>query len=163
MAEELYKIVVVPKADIIKTIQENVTDGEILYDIINSLEDYAKENIQNLKHVSLPYIGTIKPDLRKCSASRNAETLREAKETKTKSEYLVFKRNLTVSEITRIKAVEKVDHYMQVGKTKYKDLYEYLCAQREDFYPSIVVFLKCFIKPVRHGFAELGYTEPIEY
>lgn len=163
MAEELYKIVIVPKADIIKTIQENVTDGEILYDIINSLEDHAKDNIKQLKHVSLPYIGTVKPDLRKCSAHKNFETLKEARDTKTKAEYLVFRRNLTNSEVLRIKAVEKVEHYMHVGKTKYKDLYEKLCAEREDFYPDIIVFLKCFIKPVKHGLAELGHTVIIEY
>lgn len=163
MSKELYKIVIVPKADIIKTIQENVTDGEILNDIISSLEDYAKTNIQNLKHVSLPYIGTIKPDLRKCSVDANYETLKNARDTKTKAEYLVFKRNLTNSELIRIKAIEKVDHYMEVGKSRYKDLYEYLCSQREDFYPSMVVFLKCFIKPVKHGLAELGHPFIIEY
>lgn len=163
MSEAPYKIVVVPRSEIIKTIQENILDGEVLFDIIDSLERTAAESISDCMYTSLPYIGAIKPDLRKYSLHQNRETLNDAKNHKSKEEYLIFKKNLTDSELMRIKAAEKVEHYMWLSKRKYKHLYNKLCDEHGEVYASIMVYCKIFVKPCKHGIAELGHPVVIEY
>lgn len=162
MAEDLYKVVVVPKSEIIETIQKNILDGEILKDIIDGLERTAAESISNCAYTSLPYIGSVKPDLRKYSIHQNREILKDARDNKTKEDYLVFKRNLTNSELLRIEAAKKVEHYKDLAKRRYKRLYNKIADDKGELYAVIAVYCKIMIKPCKHGIAEVGYSIVID-
>ncbi len=88
---------VVRKKDILKTIDINITDKDIALELITKLERDAAEYMTRGLWVSVPYIGNIKIKDSLAAYNENSELFKEAKETMTKDEYIVFRKNVIVN------------------------------------------------------------------
>ena len=82
-----YDVTIVNKNDILKTIDDNIIDKEIAYEIITSLELSCQRYVAAGDTAGIPYIGKIKERLTAAIARENKETLDDAKEALDKKRY----------------------------------------------------------------------------
>lgn len=91
-----YDIKIVRKEDIIKCIDSNILDKDIMLAFINQLELDARNFIEQGRWTSLPYIGTIrKNQYKEISRSKEVtELIDAARDTLDRDKYLLFRKNL---------------------------------------------------------------------
>lgn len=82
----------VRRDDILDTIAKNITDREILNDIIESVESQIAAKASRLIPVVIPQIGSIVPNENKIDALSNNEYLNEMKRIKSPKEFEAFNR-----------------------------------------------------------------------
>lgn len=115
-----YKLVIKTKSDIIDCIKQNISDGEVLDSIISSLERTIAKSIAIDHVVTIPYIGSIGPNYSKMSVLSNAKTLQEAAKNLTKDEFIVFRKQLSISEQQRLDRERRARYLMAMYKNRYK-------------------------------------------
>lgn len=136
------------KDDIINTIAENITDAEILNDIISSVEKNAHEHICDGDWAALPLIGSVKPNARYESLRSNAYRLREAKQSMNREDYIKFKRELSVAELKRIKRCNSVYYAINLAKNKHKAIYKVKCSLKGEQFASLYCYFYNSLKPL---------------
>ena len=85
-----YDVTIVNKNDILKTIDDNIIDKEIAYEIITSLELSCQKYVSAGDTAGIPYIGKIKERLTAAIARENKEALNDAREVLDKEHYIAF-------------------------------------------------------------------------
>lgn len=100
-----YEITVVRKKDIIETIEANITDKEIMLEMIEQLEVDGFKNLKEGRWTGFPFLGSIKvPEGIKMNHSKEqSELLSEAFNTLDKNEYICFRRQLAKSNDQKIR------------------------------------------------------------
>ncbi len=88
---------IVRKKDILKTIDLNITDKDIALELISKLEKDAAEYMTKGIWISIPFIGNIKIKDSLAAYNENSELFKEAKDTMTKEEYVLFRKNVIVN------------------------------------------------------------------
>lgn len=84
----------VRREDIIATIRTSITDGEILEDIIESVERQVVARCAELGRVSIPYFGAFVPNEGKLDAIEHQHVMKVHRDTMSREEYMEFKKNL---------------------------------------------------------------------
>lgn len=84
----------VRREDIIATIRTSITDGEILEDIIESVERQVVVRCAELGRVSIPYFGAFVPNEGKLDAIEHQHVMKVHRDTMSREEYMEFKKNL---------------------------------------------------------------------
>lgn len=82
----------VRRKDIIDKIRTSITDGEIIEDIINNVEQQVVKRCSNLSRVTIPFIGSFVPNEGKLDAIEHHGMMKDKRKSMTKEEYEKFKR-----------------------------------------------------------------------
>lgn len=98
-----YNVTVVNKNDVLKTIDDNIIDKEIAYEIITSLELSCQRYVSAGDTAGIPYIGKIRERLTATIARKHRQTLYEAKAALDREHYIAFKQALFDGETDRYK------------------------------------------------------------
>jgi hypothetical protein len=140
-----YVIVIKRKEDIIHTIQKDILDGEILDDIISSLERSIAHGIAAKQWVSLPYIGNIRLNREFISALNNRSKFNTAKAVMNKNQYLVFRKQVIKEEKLRIVREKNIEWLIRRAKEKYKKLHKELVKRYGESYANMYCYFRSLV------------------
>lgn len=136
------------KDDIINAIAKNITDAEILNDIVSSVEKNAHDYICDGDWAALPLIGSVKPNARYESLRSNAYRLRDAKQIMNRTDYINFKRELSIKELKRIKRCSSIYYAMNLAKNKHKAIHKIKCSLKGEQFASLYCYFYNSLKPL---------------
>lgn len=137
-----YEVKVVRKEDILKCIDSNILDKDVMLAFINQFEVDANNFLNQGRWTSLPYIGTLRKSQYK--EILNSEEVREldeaARENFDKNKYILFRKNLK-DDIARAIKRERIYKYTlsQVVK-KNREFYNYLEKTRGESIARVICF-----------------------
>lgn len=137
-----YDVKVVRKEDILKCIDSNILDKDIMLAFINQFEIDASNFLSQGRWTSLPYVGTLRRNQYK--EALNSEEVREldeaARENLDKNKYILFRKNLR-DDIARGLKRERIYKYTlsQVVK-KNKKFYDYLEKTKGELVARVVCY-----------------------
>lgn len=147
-----YYVTVVNKNDVLKTIDDNIIDKEIAYEIITSLELSCQKYVSAGDSAGIPYIGKIKERLTAAIARKNEEALNDAKEVLDKEHYIAFKTALFADESKRYK-------YNKVYKL---EIARVVSHNRRQYWNYVDKIGEVKADIMFHGIARLRYSPPCE-
>lgn len=147
-----YDVTIVNKNDILKTIDDNIIDKEIAYEIITSLELSCQKYVSAGDTAGIPYIGKIKERLTAAIARENKEALNDAREVLDKEHYIAFKRALFADESKRYK-------YNKVYKLEIARVVNH---NRRQYWNYVDTIGEVKADIMFHGIAHLRYSPPCE-
>lgn len=137
-----YEVKIVRKEDILKCIDSNILDKDVMLAFINQFEVDANNFLNQGRWTSLPYIGTLrKSQYREILNSEEVRELDEAaRENLDKNKYILFRKNLK-DDIARAIKRERIYKYTlsQVVK-KNRDFYNYLEKTRGESIARVICF-----------------------
>lgn len=137
-----YDVKVVRKEDIIKCIDSNILDKDIMLAFINQFEVDASNFLAQGRWTSLPYVGTLRRNPYK--EALNSEEVKEldeaAKENLDKDKYILFRKNLR-DDIARALKRERLYKYtLSQVVTKNRDFYKYLEKTKGELVARVVCY-----------------------
>lgn len=147
-----YDVTIVNKNDILKTIDDNIIDKEIAYEIITSLELSCQKYVSAGDSAGIPYIGKIKERLSSAIAREHTEALNDAKEVLDREHYIAFKRALFIDESRRYK-------YNKVYKL---EIVRVVNNNRRQYWNYVDTIGEVKADIMFHGIAHLRYSPPCE-
>lgn len=137
-----YDIKVVRKEDILKCIDSNILDKDIMLAFINQFEVDAGNFLSQGRWTSLPYIGTLrKSQYKEIINSKEVVELDEAaKENLDKDKYILFRKDLR-NDIAKAIKRERIYKYTlsQVVKRN-KEFYKYLETTKGENIARVICF-----------------------
>ena len=137
-----YDVKVVRKEDIIKCIDSNILDKDIMLAFINQFEVDASNFLAQGRWTSLPYVGTLRRNQYK--EALNSEEVREldeaAKENLDKDKYILFRKNLR-DDIARALKRERLYKYtLSQVVTKNRGFYKYLEKTKGELIARVICY-----------------------
>ncbi len=137
-----YDVKVVRKEDILKCIDSNILDKDIMLAFINQFEVDAGNFLSQGRWTSLPYIGTLrKSQYKEIINSKEVVELNEAaKENLDKDKYILFRKDLR-NDIAKAIKRERIYKYTlsQVVKRN-KEFYKYLETTKGENIARVICF-----------------------
>ena len=135
-----YDVRVARKEDIIKCIDENILDKEVMLAFINQFEVDATNFLSQGRWTSLPYIGTLRKNQYKeaLNSKENKELIETAKENLDKNKYLLFRKNLRDDTARAIKRERLYKYILSQVVTKNKDFYDYLFKTKGELKARVI-------------------------
>lgn len=123
-----YDVKVVRKEDIIKCIDSNILDKDIMLAFINQFEVDATNFLSQGRWTSLPYIGTLRKNQFKevINSEEIKELDEEAKENLDKNKYILFKKNLRQTIAKNLKRERLYKYILSQEVNKNRAFYNYL-------------------------------------
>lgn len=126
-----YSVRVVRKEDIIATLDANVTDKDVVLDVIKHCEVSAANYISNGRWASIPYMGSLKLNLNKIKVKNTIKEFREASDEVTdktdaqeRARYYLFKKELTAKANRELNAQRYYNYIVALGINKHPKEYE---------------------------------------
>ena len=147
-----YYVTIVNKNDVLKTIDDNIIDKEIAYQIITSLELSCQKYVSAGDIAGIPYVGKIKERLEATIIRKNKEALTDAKEALDREQYIAFKRALFADEGKRYK-------YNKVYKL---EIARVVSHYRKQYWNYVDTIGEVKADIMFHGIAHLRYSPPCE-
>lgn len=86
------KYLLVTKPDIIRTIRKNITDGEILEDIVSNIEDQIVARVGDMGRVAIPFLGSFVPNEGKLDVLEHRQYMKEKRQQMDRQKYEEFRR-----------------------------------------------------------------------
>lgn len=141
-----FKVAIIKKEDLIKTIEDNIIDKNVAYELINSLSCDIAKNIEEERWTSVPYMFTLQPNLLKRINDKNKEVIDDARNVLSKEDYIIFKKDLNkfTTEQIRLERVSKYKASMFASKNTW--LYRKFLTHGNSFATCMCYFLSC-MKP----------------
>lgn len=137
-----YDVKVVRKEDILKCIDSNIVDKDIMLAFINQFEVDASNFLSQGRWTSLPYIGTLRKNQYK--EAINSEEIKEldeaARENLDKNKYILFKKDLRNDIAKAIKRERIYKYTLSKVVTKNKKFYDYLDKTKGEKIARVVCF-----------------------
>ena len=123
-----YDVKIVRKEDILKCIDSNIIDKDVMLAFINQFEVDASNFLSQGRWTSLPYIGTLrKSQYKEALNSEEVIALDEAaKENLDKNRYVLFRKDLRNDIAKAIKRERLYNYTLSQVVKKNKDFYNYL-------------------------------------
>lgn len=137
-----YDVKVVRKEDILKCIDSNILDKDIMIAFINQLEVDATNFLAQGRWTSLPYIGTLrKSQYKEALNSKEIRELNEAAaENLDRNKYILFKKDLR-DDINRAIKRERIYKYtLSRVVTKNKNFYKYLLETKGELCARVICY-----------------------
>lgn len=147
-----YYVTIVNKDDILKTIDDNIIDKEIAYEIIKSLELTCQKYVSAGDTAGIPYIGKIKERLTAAIARENKEAIEDAREALDKEHFIAFRHALFADESKRYK-------YNKVYKL---EIAHVVINNRRQYWNYVDMIGEVKADIMFHGLAHLRYSPPCE-
>ena len=119
-----YEFTVVRRQDILETIEANITDKEVMYEMIEQLEQDALNHLRAGRWTGFPFLGSIKiPEgIKMNNTPEQKELLDEAFQTMDINEYICFRRQLAKSNDQRIRENKIYKSKAQIVRLKNRNL-----------------------------------------
>ncbi len=137
-----YDIKVVRKEDILKCIDDNILDKELMLTFINQFEVDASNFLSQGRWTSLPYIGTFKKSQYK--EALNSEEIKElneaAKENLDRNKYILFRKQLRDNITIDIKKERLYRYTLSQVVTKNRDFYNYLVSTKGEKIARVICY-----------------------
>jgi hypothetical protein len=135
-----YDVKVVRKEDILKCIDSNILDKDIMLAFINQFEVDASNFLSQGRWTSLPYIGTLRKSQYK--EALNSEEVKEldeaAKENLDKNKYILFRKDLRNDIAKSIKRERLYKYTLSQVVTKNKKFYNYVEQTKGELYARVI-------------------------
>jgi hypothetical protein len=135
-----YDVKVVRKEDILKCIDSNILDKDIMLAFINQFEVDASNFLSQGRWTSLPYIGTLRKSQYK--EALNSEEVKEldeaAKENLDKNKYILFRKDLRNDIAKSIKRERLYKYTLSQVVTKNKKFYNYIEQAKGELYARVI-------------------------
>lgn len=143
-----YDIVVVEKEDILNTIEQNITDREIMDEIISQLELDASKYIKEQRWTGIPFLGSIRIPPGKLLQRKRKEEIHEAYTTLPRKEYYIFMNKLHKDndEIVRHNRLARYITSMSIRKNI--QLYRKLSKEKGEIYAKLYLYFRALVKAV---------------
>lgn len=105
-----YNVVVLRRDDVIKCIEDNITDKDVMLEVIKQCESDVAKFIEEQRWTGVPFLGNIRipPNKARIMSDEVQGILEDAKESLDKEKYAVFKKEL----------------YLDIAKDTKKNRYE---------------------------------------
>ena len=145
---------IVRKEDIIETINCNIVDKEIALAIVKQCEVDAANFLRKGRWTGIPFIGSIKvPDVvRMSNTPEQKELIKDAAETTTNEQFVMFRRELAYNNEKRVKATRYYNYVLSMAVSKNRNLFKKLCREKGVGYARIHFFLTSSITAVENEY-----------
>lgn len=145
---------IVRKEEIIETINCNIVDKEIALAIVKQCEVDAANFLRKGRWTGIPFIGSIKvPDVVKMSNTpEQRELIKDAAETATNEQFVMFRRELAYNNEKRAKATRYYNYVLSMAVSKNRNLFKKLCREKGVGYARIHFFLTSSITAVENEY-----------
>lgn len=147
-----YDVTVVSRKDIIRTIDDNILDKEVLKEILTQLEKDTEDYLLAGKWVGIPFLGNIRipPMVALQNSKEQQDLIKEARENLTKEKYILFRKALS-SENTFIVKQNKVYRTLLTSNIrKHNLLYRILKVTRGFHQANFILYSLYGIKPFNY-------------
>lgn len=123
-----YDVKVVRKEDILKCIDSNILDKDVMLAFINQFEVDATNFLNQGRWTSLPYIGTLRKSQYKeaINSEENKELIEAAKESLDKNKYILFRKDLRNDIAKSLKRERLYKYTLSRVLTNNRKFYNYL-------------------------------------
>lgn len=146
------ELTVVSKKDIIECIDANITDKEILTELISQLEIDLDDNISNKKWTTFPYICSFRhPNTLPKDVSK---MLADLYKNGSKEEFLLFRNTVRQSIIDTDVHRKRYNYITSIMVRKNIELYKYLKRKKGEHYALIQMWLLYNLKSLDHDVVE---------
>ena len=137
-----YNIAVVRKEDILNTIDDNIIDKEIAYDIIKQLELDVANFLRQDRWTGIPYIGNIRiPEERRLLMKQFKDGIIDnAKENLDQDKYVIFRKQIAID---NKKFAAHVRHYKYITSIAVREntkKYKKLAKERGQLYAKLQIY-----------------------
>ena len=152
---------VVRKEDVIQTINCNIVDKEVALAIVKQCEVDAASFLRQGRWTGIPFIGSIKvPDsVRMSHTKEQQELIKDAAETISKEQFVIFRRELAHNNEKRAKATRYYNYVLSMAVSKNRELFKKLCKERGVGYARIHFFLTSSITAVDNEYVPVNYED----
>ena len=137
-----YQVTVLRKADILKCIQDNITDPEVVLDIVRRCEIDATNFLKEGRWAGIPFLGNIRIPkvVQKFISEETKQLMSDAKETLDADKYLLFRKEYATDVVKQ----EKYERYYKYELSKFvgKNLkfFRKISTKRGDAYTRMLCF-----------------------
>lgn len=145
-----YEIEVVRKDDVIASIENNIIDKDVAYEIINQLEIDAANMLSDGKWVGIPKFGNIRanPYGYKSMSAEQKEMVRNAKEVLPRDKYIMFRKETIIKNNERVKINRFFSYTLSMSINKNKTLYKRLCMTKGETWTNIYFYAMFNVKAI---------------
>lgn len=145
-----YEIEVVRKDDVIASIENNIIDKEVAYEIINQLEIDAANMLSDGKWVGIPKFGNIRanPYGYKSMSAEQKEMIRNAKEVLPHDKYIMFRKETIIKNNERVKINRFFSYTLSMSINKNKTLYKKLRVTHGETWTNIYFYAMFNVKAI---------------
>ena len=158
--EETYKfpggndVKVVRKQDIVDCINTNIVDKEVALAIVQQCELDAANFLSQGRWAGIPFMGNLRGSkVTQLQKSKEQQELIDiARETVSKEEYVLFRRNLAYDNDRRIKAQKYYNYVLSMAVSRNRPLFKKLCKEKGISYARIHFFLSKSICAVNNEY-----------
>ena len=158
--EETYKfpggndVKVVRKQDIVDCINTNIVDKEVALAIVQQCELDAANFLSQGRWAGIPFMGNLRVSkVTQLQKSKEQQELIDiARETVSKEEYVLFRRNLAYDNDRRIKAQKYYNYVLSMAVSRNRPLFKKLCKEKGISYARIHFFLSKSICAVNNEY-----------
>lgn len=156
-----YEVIVCKKHDILACIDDNIVDKEIALAIVEECEKDAANFINEGRWTGLPFIGNVRvPKVKQMETSPEQQAIiEEAKQTLTKEQYIVFRRNLTTENYNHAKQERYYNYIVSIAINRNRKLYKKLCTIKSELYARIFLFASKHITALNNEYVNLKEDE----
>lgn len=145
-----YEVKIVRKQDVIDCIDANIIDKDIALEIITQLEVDALMFVEKGVWTGLPYLGSIRvPEGKKLERSKeNQELLAAAKETKSKEDFIMFRRQLRKDNAIKVEYRRLYRYELSKAVKRNTKLYKKLCKTKGELFANLTLYLATQLKSI---------------
>lgn len=145
-----YEVVVCKKQDILDCIDKNITDKEVLLDIIKQCEKDAAEFIKQGRWTGIPFIGNIRipKSIQIMNSPEQQELIKEARETLDTDQYMMFRKQLNIDISKKVKNERYYNYITSIAINKNRGLFKTLCKKYGEHYAKVHLYVTYHITPI---------------
>ena len=149
-----FDVKVVRKQDIVNCINSNIIDKEVALAIVQQCELDAANFLSQGRWTGIPFMGNLRvskvAQLQK--SKEQQELIQIAKDTVSKEEYVLFRRNLAYDNEKRVKAQKYYNYVLSMAVSRNRTLFKKLCKEKGVSYARIHFFLSKSICAVNNEY-----------
>lgn len=154
-------IKIVRKADILRTIAENITDIDVANELISHIEIRAEQTLKDKGWAGFPYFGSVRipPGLTAETLSRNRAAKEYAYQNLPRDEYLMFMKQEAYDNHAINKYRAYFDNIAARAIKANKTEYHILCSNKGPEYAKLSITFRSIIKAVKEEYEYLEREE----
>lgn len=156
-----YEVVVLRKADILKSIDDNIIDKELALAIVQQCEIDAANFISTGKWTGIPFIGNIRiPKAKQYETSDEQQALIEAaKQELDHTKYCLFRRELSAENARRAKYQRYTNYIASICINNNKALFKKYCKTKGDNWAKCYFGTIARMKPINYDELDIADYE----
>lgn len=137
-----YDVVVCRKEDILNCIEDNITDKDVAYAVIEQCEKDIAKFLTEGKWAGVPYLGSIRipSHISKIYSQETLELEASAKETLSHDQYVVFKKDLHLGIVKDVKSQRYINYITSRFTNRNRRFYKTLCNTKGEVYAKLLCY-----------------------